>query len=60
MRSQDIHHIIDVFTRQEAIPHYSRQVPLDEIEQRNGFNLNLPRYIDAGECEGRAGSGRSF
>ena len=46
LRAQDIHKIVDVFTRQLDIPRYSRMVPLAEIE-KNDFNLNLPRYIDS-------------
>jgi len=50
LRSQDIHKIVDVFTRQAVIPKYSRMVSLEEIED-NEFNLNLPRYIDSQEEE---------
>lgn len=50
LRAQDIHKIVDVFTRQETQPRYSRMVRLAEIEA-NGFNLNLPRYIDSSEPE---------
>lgn len=50
LRAQDIHRIVDVFTRQLEIPRYSRMVPVAEIE-RNDFNLNLPRYIDGSEPE---------
>lgn len=50
LRERDIHKIIDVFTRQETIPGYSRLVPFDEIT-RNDFNLNIPRYIDGSEPE---------
>jgi type I restriction enzyme M protein len=46
LRSQDIHRIVDVFTRQHEVPRYSRLVSFDEIE-KNEFNLNLPRYIDS-------------
>ena len=46
LRAQDIHRIVDVFTRQLEVPRYSRMVGLDEIE-KNDFNLNLPRYIDS-------------
>jgi type I restriction enzyme M protein len=46
LRAQDIHKIVDVFTRQIEVPRFSRLVPFDEIE-RNDFNLNLPRYIDS-------------
>lgn len=52
LRSQDIHKIVDVFTRQIELPRYSRMVPLAEIASPgNDYNLNLPRYIDASEPE---------
>jgi len=52
LRAQDIHKIVDAFTRQLEIPRYSRMVPLAEIsDQKNDFNLNLPRYIDSTEPE---------
>ena len=50
LRAQDIHKIVDTFTRQVETPKYSRMVPLAEIEA-NDFNLNLPRYIDSTEPE---------
>ncbi len=46
LRAQDIHKIVDVFTRRLDVPRFSRMVGLDEIE-KNDFNLNLPRYIDS-------------
>jgi type I restriction enzyme M protein len=46
----DIHKIVDAFTKQAQIDKYSRMVPLAEIE-KNDFNLNIPRYIDASEPE---------
>ena len=46
LRAQDIHRIVDVFTRQLDTPRFARMVPVAEIE-KNGFNLNLPRYIDS-------------
>lgn len=45
LRDQDIHKIVDVFTRQTVVPGYSRMVSLADIEKHD-FNLNLPRYID--------------
>ena len=52
LRAQDIHRIVDTFTRQLEIPGYSRMVPLAEIsDPKNDFNLNLPRYIDSTEPE---------
>ncbi len=50
LRAQDIHRIVDTFTRQVEIPKYARLVPLAEIAG-NDYNLNLPRYIDSTEPE---------
>jgi type I restriction enzyme M protein len=52
LREQDIHKIVDIFTRQATFERYSRMVPVAEIaDQRNDYNLNLPRYIDSTEPE---------
>ncbi len=52
LRAQDLHKIVDVFTRQLEVERYSRFVPLKEIaDAKNDYNLNLPRYIDASEPE---------
>ncbi len=52
LRAQDIHKIVDAFTRQLEIPRYSRMIPFDELsDPKNDFNLNLPRYIDSSEPE---------
>ena len=52
LREQDIHRIVDTFTRQVDVPRYARMVPIDEIANpKNDFNLNLPRYIDNSEPE---------
>jgi type I restriction enzyme M protein len=52
LRDQDIHKIVDTFTRQVEIPRYSRTVSLSEIsDAKNDYNLNLPRYIDSTEPE---------
>lgn len=53
LREQDIHRIVDTFTRQDGSdPRYARMVPLDEIANpKNDYNLNLPRYIDSTEPE---------
>jgi type I restriction enzyme M protein len=48
LREQDIHRIVDTFTKLTDVPRYARMVPLDEIaDPKNDFNLNLPRYIDS-------------
>jgi type I restriction enzyme M protein len=52
LREQDIHKIVDAYTRQLEIPRFSRMVPISEIsDPKNDFNLNLPRYIDSTEPE---------
>ncbi|HXE38231.1 MAG TPA: class I SAM-dependent DNA methyltransferase [Azonexus sp.] len=51
LREQDIHKIVDVFTRlDDSEPSYARMVGLGEIE-KNDYNLNLPRYIDGSQRE---------
>ena len=52
LRAQDIHKIVDVFTRQTELPRYSRMVPVTEIaDSANDYNLNIPRHIDSSEPE---------
>ncbi|MDX8126017.1 N-6 DNA methylase [Methylomonas sp. OY6] len=52
LREQDIHKIVDTFSKQADVPRYARMVPFDEIaDPKNDFNLNLPRYIDSSEPE---------
>ena len=46
LRAQDMHRMVDSFTRQMEVPKYARLVPLSEIAA-NDYNLNLPRYIDS-------------
>lgn len=51
LREQDVHKIVDTFTRQsDSDPRYARMVGFEEIE-KNDFNLNLPRYIDSSQAE---------
>lgn len=51
LRAQDMHRIVDTFTRQDGSePKYARLVSLAEIAA-NEYNLNLPRYIDSTEPE---------
>jgi type I restriction enzyme M protein len=50
LRAQDIHKIVDAFTKQLPLPRYSRMVALSEIAA-NDYNLNIPRYIDSSEPE---------
>ncbi len=50
LREQDIRKIVDTYRNRLDIPHYSRFVSFDEIE-RNEFNLNIPRYIEAANTD---------
>ena len=51
LRAQDIHRIVDTFNNQLEIERYSRLVSYTEISEKNEFNLNIPRYIDASKPE---------
>ena len=52
LREQDIHKIVDTFSRQIELARYSRMVPISEIASpANDYNLNIPRYIDSSEPE---------
>lgn len=52
LREQDLRRMIDTYTNRLECPGYSRMVPMSEI-QKNGYNLNIPRYIDGGDTEVR-------
>ncbi|MDC0329323.1 type I restriction-modification system subunit M [Nitrosopumilus sp.] len=52
LQAKDIHKIVDIFTNQIEIPKFSRMVPVSEIsDDKNEYNLNIPRYIDSQEEE---------
>jgi type I restriction enzyme M protein len=52
LRERDIRKIVDYFTNmREDEPKYARFVPYSEIADKNGYNLNIPRYIDSNEQE---------
>lgn len=48
LRAKDIKKITDTVNNRKEIPGYSRIVTLEEI-QENGYNLNIPRYVDSSE-----------
>lgn len=50
LRDQDLYRIVEVFNQQKEVPKYSRLISFEEIE-KNEFNLNIPRYIDAQNAE---------
>lgn len=48
LREQDIHKIVDAFRKLADIAGFARMVSHTEIaDDKNGYNLNLPRYIDS-------------
>lgn len=52
LREQDIRRITDVYADFQEVEKFSRMVPLSEIaDEKNDFNLNIPRYIDTQEAE---------
>ncbi|MFL9895967.1 type I restriction-modification system subunit M [Paraburkholderia sp. RL17-381-BIF-C] len=48
LRACDIKKISDVVIARESVLRYSRVVSKDEIRS-NGYNLNIPRYVDSSE-----------
>ena len=50
LREMDIRRIEDVWEAHEDVPHYARFVSFEEIE-RNGYNLNIPRYVTPEDTE---------
>lgn len=50
LRSQDIHKVVDVVTKQLELTGFSRIVNLSEVVA-NEYNLNIPRYIDSSAAE---------
>lgn len=52
LRERDIYKIVTTFNRQITDdPHYARLVPMNEIAEKNAYNLNISRYIDSGIVE---------
>jgi len=51
LREEDIYKIVTTYKKRVEINHYSRFVGNDEIKDKNGYNLNISRYIDSGELE---------
>jgi len=51
LRSQDLRQITDAFDSLLEVEGYSRMVSFDQIENKNDYNLNLPRYIDSQDIE---------
>ncbi len=49
LRASDIKRIADTFIKRESIPKFSRTVSREEI-RNNGYNLNIPRYVDSSDA----------
>ena len=49
LMASDIKRIVDTVTGKLTVPKYSRLVTKKEIRE-NGYNLNIPRYIDSSEA----------
>lgn len=50
LREEDLQRIVDICRERKEISRYSHLADLAEIEG-NGFNLNIPRYVDTYEPE---------
>ena len=48
LQASDIKKIVDTYIERKEIPKYSKKVSRDEI-RKNGYNLNIPRYVDSSE-----------
>lgn len=48
LRSSDIKRIVDTYMARATVEKYARAVTRDEIRS-NGYNLNIPRYVDSSE-----------
>ena len=46
LRDEDVNKIIDTYSARKSIEKYSYVSTINEIEE-NGFNLNIPRYINS-------------
>ncbi len=50
LREEDIDKIVDAYTNRSEIHKYTHLATLEEIKE-NGYNLNIPRYVDTFEEE---------
>lgn len=48
LRASDIKRIVDTYTERKTVEKYAKLVSRDEI-RTNGYNLNIPRYVDSSE-----------
>lgn len=50
LRECDIDKIVETYERRQDVDKYAHVATMQEIEE-NGFNLNIPRYVDTFEPE---------
>ncbi|MDY4841940.1 MAG: type I restriction-modification system subunit M [Alphaproteobacteria bacterium] len=50
LRDQDIDKIVETYAKREDVEKYAHVATMAEIEE-NGYNLNIPRYVDTFEKE---------
>lgn len=48
LRDQDIEKIVETYKNRVDVEKYAHVATMDEIEE-NGYNLNIPRYVDTAE-----------
>jgi len=52
LRPEDIQKIVTTYQeRPENVERYARRVPMDEIIEKHGYNLNISRYVSTAEKE---------
>jgi len=50
LRAEDVDRIVSTYRERSTQPKYSHVAPLSELKA-NGYNLNIPRYVDTFEAE---------
>lgn len=50
LTNEDIDRIVKAYTERKDVDKYAHVAPMSEIEE-NGYNLNIPRYVDLSEEE---------
>lgn len=48
LQESDVRRIYDAYVAREDVPGYAHVATMEEIE-RNGYNLNIPRYVDSSD-----------
>jgi len=51
LEDEHIKKIVDTYAKREDVPKYAHKATMKEIKEDNGYNLNIPRYVDTSEEE---------